>query len=390
MTNIFASRLSKIKYLPVLIIAYLAALVMLPFIKRQRYVIGGHSGELFEDNGKAFYEFLVNNKSVSAENVIWYSKQKNALSKQINVNRIGSFKGYFDYFTAKCALYTHSSSTDIAPLAFHFKFMQPIRIYLDHGIDGLKKVGWTSKIEPADGYVVASKVGREIKQQYWHLSDDLIIDTGLARYDRLFETMQGKSHSHVTRILYLPTWREWNYGSEQSEFESTEYFQKIVAFLKDPRTYQLVAKHHVILHVELHPFCEPYLNTFKKQIGHIDRIEFAFGNISDEIIKSDLLITDYSSVCWDFLYQNKPVVFYQFDQERYLKDRGSYLDFDTQLFGPVCKTESELLVALHDYIAGEEKVSQKLRHRYFTHIDGNNCARVYSVIEELSKDAKNR
>lgn len=390
MTNIFASRLSKVKYMPVLIVAYLAALVSLPFIKRQRYVIGGHSGELFEDNGKAFYEFLVNSKSVSAENVIWYSTRTNELSEDINVNKIGSFKGYFDYFTAKCALYTHSSSTDIAPLAFHIKFMQPIRIYLDHGIDGLKKVGWTSKIEPADGYVVASNVGRKIKQQYWHLSNDLIVDTGLARYDRLFETTQGKAYSNINRILYLPTWREWDYGIEPSEFESTEYFRKIVSFLKDPKTSQLVTDQHIVLHVELHPFCKPYLNIFKQQIGDIDHVEFAFGNISDEIVKSDLLITDYSSVCWDFLYQNKPVVFYQFDQERYLNDRGSYLNFDTQLFGPVCKTESELLIALHGYINGEEKVSQRLRHHYFTHIDNRNCSRVYSVIEELSKNAKNR
>ncbi|WP_432375557.1 CDP-glycerol glycerophosphotransferase family protein [Lactiplantibacillus pentosus] len=390
MTNIFASRLSKIKYLPILLVAYLAALMSLPFIRRQKYVIGGHSGELFEDNGKAFYEFLINSSSVSAQNVIWYSIQKEGLPEQINVDKIGSFKGYFDYFTAKCALYTHSSSTDLAPLAFHIKFMQPIRIYLDHGIDGLKKVGWTSKIEPANGYVVASDVGRKIKQQYWHLSDDLIIDTGLARYDRLFEHMKDRKAAKVKRILYLPTWREWNYGIEPSSFENTEYFQKIVSFLRDSRTKQLVTSQHVVLHVELHPFCKPYLDAFKQQIAEIEHIEFAFGNISDEIVKSDMLITDYSSVCWDFLYQNKPVVFYQFDQAKYLNDRGSYLDFDSQLFGPVCTTESDLLVALQNCMSGEEQVSQKLRHHYFTHIDNKNCARVYSVIEELSKNAKSR
>lgn len=46
-----------------------------------------------------------------------------------------------------------------------------------------------------------------------------------------------------------------------------------------------------------------------------------------------MLITDYSSVCWDVLYQDKPSLFYQFDIDKYNEAHGSYIDMDTELFG---------------------------------------------------------
>ena len=384
MRKIFSSRLQKLRYLPVLLAAYTCSLIMLVFIKRQKYVLGGHAGELFEDNGKAFYEFLCDRSDISGENIIWYTAVSIS-DKSINTNRIGSFKGYYDYFTAKCALYTHSSSTDIAPLAFHLKFGQPIRVFLDHGIDGLKKIGWTSKIEPADGYVVASNTGQKIKEKYWHLNPTLIINTGLARYDRLYDIAISQK-SEIKRILYLPTWREWDYGMKHEEFVNTDYFKQIVAFLGDFKLQQMLKTNDALLHVELHPFCEAYLPDFQRQIDKVANIELSIGNISTEITKCDALVTDYSSVSWDFLYQNKPTIFYQFDQVRYLSDRGSYLNFERELFGPVAKDVRTVTELVSECLQGKVKVPTKLRKKYFSHIDSQNCERIFEVVTELAKE----
>lgn len=383
MNNIFATKLQKIKFLPILLTAYLCAIVILIFKPRTKYVIGGHAGELFEDNGKAFYQYLITRSDVNNRDVIWYTASKKGI-EGVNTRRIGSFLGYFDYFTAKCALYTHSSSTDLAPLAFHFKYRRPTRIYLDHGIDGLKKIGWVSKIEPADGYVVASSVGLRIKQEYWHVSPKRIIDTGLARYDRLFDSIQ-ENDTHVHRILYLPTWREWNYGLSRDAFVETDYFKSIKSFLCDENLKKILAMHSVTLHVELHPFCESYKDVFEELIVG-SNIEIGIEAISKEITHSDALITDYSSVCWDFLYQNKSTIFYQFDQDKYISERGAYLDLNEDLFGPVCRDAKATVEQMKILLSNNMIVSEDKRQSYFTHIDNQNCRRVFDEIQSMVGD----
>lgn len=51
-------------------------------------------------------------------------------------------------------------------------------------------------------------------------------------------------------------------------------------------------------------------------------------NVTEELLNAKILITDYSSVCYDFFYLGKKVCFYQYDKDRYLNEVGSYVDLD--------------------------------------------------------------
>ena len=103
------------------------------------------------------------------------------------------------------------------------------------------------------------------------------------------------------------------------------------------------------------------------------------------MMECKLLVTDYSSVCWDVYYQGKPVIFYQFDLEQYNETQGSYIDMETELFGDRA-TEPEQLFALLEETAAngfqlKEKYAQ-MRESMYASLDHNNSQRTCDEIQK--------
>ena len=96
-----------------------------------------------------------------------------------------------------------------------------------------------------------------------------------------------------------------------------------------------------------------------------------------------MLITDYSSVCWDMLYMDKPVCFYQFDKERYCNVVGSYIDFDQDLPGDSCEGEDELLSSVEASLARGCVLTERDAQRasnWYDYKDTNNRQRTYEFL----------
>ena len=97
-------------------------------------------------------------------------------------------------------------------------------------------------------------------------------------------------------------------------------------------------------------------------------------------------ITNYSSVSWDFLYLNKPVLFYRFDLHRYLTSRGTYLPLDKPIFGDILTDASEINAALAStfnahFVFTDEY--QTYRDSIMPVIDRNNCVRILELANNL-------
>jgi len=105
------------------------------------------------------------------------------------------------------------------------------------------------------------------------------------------------------------------------------------------------------------------------------------------LARTHILIADYSSVYFDFLLTEKPIIFAPFDYENYIKnDREFYYDYDEVTPGPKCKDWDDVL----DWIAKftknpslflQERIAMK--NRFHQYQDGQNCKRVYEKITEL-------
>ena len=108
-------------------------------------------------------------------------------------------------------------------------------------------------------------------------------------------------------------------------------------------------------------------------------------NIQNELCRCRMLITDYSSVSFDVIYQGKPVIYFQFDS---LSDEFNYagqnFDFEKELPGPVCVDLDSTVDTIVRYVQNGfrlEPVYERRRDKFFAYLDDKNCERIYKNIQ---------
>lgn len=184
--------------------------------------------------------------------------------------------------------------------------------------------------------------------------------------DKLRQYIEIDTNKKVA--LYAPTWR----GNVGKEVDIKKEVKDIIVSIKNnlDSNYQLLLK--------VHPLLYKYFKNDKdlSKIFIPDSID-----ISETLSIVDLLITDYSSVFFDFYIKNKPIILYTYDKAEYLSDRGTYLDFD-ELNTYVAENETELkeLIANVDILKG-------CKNESFISLQNGNVSK--TVIDIVFKNNKN-
>lgn len=172
-------------------------------------------------------------------------------------------------------------------------------------------------------------------------------------------------------ILYAPTWKGEKYASPDTSLE--EYFRLIDSVEKavDTEKYQVLVKPHQIVYYYI------------KNSGQVtDRFIPATLDTNEILSIVDVLISDYSSIHFDFLVSGRPMVFFIPDLEDFNDYRGLYFGVD-QLPGPVVKSYEELEKCFSNL--GEELSSYKEKYEIekqwaVPRDDGNVCKRVVETV----------
>jgi len=391
--------MDKIKCLVNMILAYL----LYPFTKnkfrnRRIWLIGGNAGELYVDNGRAMYEYLRTKKEIET---FWIVNKNAPVFNQIPGNKLikGSMESYLYFMNSEVVLFSHSLSADIVPYLFavpiinrfHYK---PIKVFLNHGTVGFKvRMAMNRKTEKIaeklvrsyDINICDSEYEKIIKRdKWWNIDEKKIFITGYPRYDKLYE-----AEIKEKEILFMPTWRNW-IKSENLKIEDTEYFKNIIGLLTDEKLNDFLKKQGIILNLYIHQLMHDYLGNFGNiGLGENVKLLSKDAEITKELMKAKILITDYSSVAYDFYYLNKPIIFFQFDKEEYMSKVGSYVDLDNELFGKGAYTVDECvkdIIEISDnnfkYDEQTEKKSENLKEKFLKYTDKDNCKRVYELITE--------
>ena len=187
----------------------------------------------------------------------------------------------------------------------------------------------------------------------------------------------------------MPTWRNW-IRPENTKIEDTEYFENIIGLITNKKLISYLEEQGMQLSIYIHQLMQAYLDNFKKaELSKNVIILPIDADITEELMKAELLITDYSSVAYDFYYMNKPILFFQFDKEEYQQKVGSYVDLDNGLFGqPVytmndCVNEIiEISKRSFQYDKKYEEINEKLRKKYLKYEDKENGERIYEIIKD--------
>lgn len=255
-------------------------------------------------------------------------------------------------------------------------------VFLQHGVIALKRVEFYSKGTNAVSLFVTSNQREHdiIVDEMAYAPEDVII-TGLARWDVLKDKPIEEKH-----ILVMPTWRNWLEEVSDAVFMASDYYRNYMALLNDPRLAQLLEREDLYLDFYIHPKFREYLSNFSISAGdRVRLIPFGSEPLNELMMECRMLITDYSSVCWDVYYQGKPVLFYQFDVDKYNETTGSYIDMETELFGDRVMTAEELLAQIEAYARNGFKLPEvyaEMRPRMYAYLDHNNSQR---TCEEIMK-----
>lgn len=197
--------------------------------------------------------------------------------------------------------------------------------------------------------------------------NDVLHEPSEAQMKKIRESLNIPADKKV--VLYAPTWRDDQF------FEVGKYrfeFQFNINRLKEQYgdDFVLLARMHYLVS-ESFDF-SPYKDFILDVSDYYD--------IADLYLISDLLITDYSSVFFDYATLNRPIIFYMYDLEDYRdRLRGFYIDIEADAPGKIVKTEEDLFAeigrALNEGHYDEQRY-ERFRNRFCEWEDGRSSERV--------------
>lgn len=318
------------------------------------------------------------------------------LDKQFKISfsykdNIKSYRSLFKKFsfTYKLATANIVLVDDYQPELYLVEFLDYVQvIQLWHACGAFKTVGlerigkpgapkFDTNVHKCYTYMtVSSELSAHHYAEAFGMDESKIVPVGIARTDIFFDenykkTIVPKVLQYFPQcqkasevIMYAPTFRGVNAKTASFPMEMIDY--DLIG--------EYLLKTNSVMLIKMHPFVKKALTIpakYKDVI--IDASEFR--EINDMLFITDILITDYSSVIYEFSLFNKPMIFYAFDRMKYEADRGFYEPYSEMVPGKIVRTSEQLVRTLEKRDFEFEKV-QPFVQKNFKYTDGKSTDRI--------------
>lgn len=347
-----------------------------------------------QDNGYYFFKYCMENgEEKRQKNHIYYVISKDAPDRE----KLLPYKDHVvDFMSIRHMIYMQAAelliSTDTRNHLYAMRQRGSILkrylrkkklVFLQHGVTALKKVDFfygKGKSGSCNLFVVTSDFEKKIVEDYFGYAPDEIVNSGFARWDVLEDKSEG-----LREILIMPTWRSWLENATLEEFKQSDYFQNYMELLNSRRFHEFLEKNDLCANFYLHSKFREFMQDFSVESQRIRLIAFGEEPANELMMRCKMLVTDYSSVCWDVFYLDKPVVFFQFDRDKYEEAHGSYLDMDTELFGDDADNVEKLLDYMEECAENNFVIKPQyevMRNNFYKYFDDQNSRRICDAIVE--------
>jgi CDP-glycerol glycerophosphotransferase (TagB/SpsB family) len=334
------------------------------------WVFSCRAGKDFTGNSKAFYLYAKKHRpdiklAIVTRKFNTYSKLKNG---NYPVYQCYSLKGLYYVLRASIAFITNFAKDDLNYLTISNSL---IIIEMWHGVP-IKDIRWSKhqllkNILDSSFWnipkptIFLSTYDQPISHtpERFNLKPNQIKPFGYPRNDIFYNSEKNtlidfglhfKNPAQV--ILYVPTFRLY----KQKDPFTLKDWHTIDEFSQDNQAVFLI-KRHSLDETEYHYTSKNILD-----------ITYLIDDIQPLLKATDVLITDYSSVCFDFALQHRPMIFYAYDYPHYEKTEGFCLDYYTDLPGPFAATPKELITLLKSVNTWHHDPDyQKKYHRFLDH-----------------------
>lgn len=355
------------------------------------------------DNGEAFFEYLVKNCPAGVVPYFVLSKKSKDYARLSAIGRVvdprsQAYKRLFlraDKVISSQAndyvINIFGTDQNIFRDLYNFDF-----VFLQHGVTLHDVASWLHHYAKniKTFVTVAQRERASIVEGNYGYDEDAVVLTGFPRHDKLVDRRQKK-------IIVAPTWRHWLVKDVDpktltvpynEEFTDSEFYKFYQALITDPKLNDALEKHGYTAEFLIHP-------SFNEQIGDFEQTDkFTLSvpphNYSQAFSEAALMVTDYSSVAFDFAYLRKPVVYSQFDKEAFYEGHPwgeGYYSFDADGFGPVLGELEDLVDYLVESIERGcelEPLYEQRVNDFFQYQDKNNSQRLLQEIIKYDRNNK--
>ncbi|WNF37326.1 CDP-glycerol glycerophosphotransferase family protein [Bacillaceae bacterium IKA-2] len=358
------------------------------FNKSKDIWIVGEKPNKAQDTGLTFFKYLRENHP---KKNAYYVIEKNSPEAK-NVEQLDQV---LEYKSKEHIWYTIIATKVIS--SHHPDYLYPLRtsrfkkkvkgikVFLQHGVMGTKNMvsnyGKSAIDFDTDVFMVSSDFEKEmIVNDFGYNPNDVFV-TGLSRFDTLFKNDVVKQRN----LLIIPTWRDWL--ATVDRFMESEYYQRYQELIHSERLHDLASKYNFKIIFCLHPNMQKYAHFFED--APVTVINQGDVDVQHLIKESSMMITDYSSVGFDFSFLEKPILYYQFDRNKFIGKMPSHLDLDNDLPGRVCFDLFTLLTELEEYSKDNFVVKEKYINRankFIKNKDTSSSERIFKVISNYTNE----
>lgn len=351
------------------------------------------------DNGYHFFKYMCENQQ---QQICYYAiKRKSVDAKKVEkigkIIEYGSVQHWLAYFLCD---YNISSQKGGKPNAAICAFMElnhlfhTHNVFLQHGVI-INDLKWLYADRSVfDIFITSTIPEKNFIEDCFGYPDGTIKLTGLPRFDNLHQDRTNRK-----QIVVMPTWRYWfNLTSKKkkgldTDFETSEYLERWKEFLESERLNDIISKYDLDVIFYPHRNMQKYISVIKNEIKTNAIIaSWEEYDLQELLITSAMMITDYSSVFFDMIYMKKPVIFYQFDSEkfRYGQYSQGYFDYGDNPYGKSFRELEPLFDELSKIINNNFECNSSFLTAHkesFKYYDTNNSERVF---QEIIRNRKER
>lgn len=350
------------------------------------------------DNSEYFFEYVNKTNKTLAKNCYFVlSKDSNDIERIKKIGKVviqNSAKHKYLYLNAEYIFTSHLAPKFFKPISFKFlkyynDLLESKVIWLQHGVTMNDISSGANKLyKHVDKVVISTNFENNIfGQKEFFYSENDILKVGFPRHDKLRKSSERN-------ILVMPTWRANLSGrilpnglhATKEGFVDSDYYKNYSKLLNSEKLISSLEKKNFKLKFILHPGFKQYTSLFKgfsnEHIEIFNKKSFSYNKLFNQ---SALLITDYSSVFFDFAYTRKPCLFFQFDRgdfygNHYKKGR---FDFDSMAPGKVLDNVDDLINEICSFIDDGFELDELYLERIddlYKYTDRRNCERLLTEV----------
>jgi CDP-glycerol glycerophosphotransferase len=235
----------------------------------------------------------------------------------------------------------------------------------------------TSKINTEKIFIPAFKFNKIIESGYprndiLYSKPDIfdLIETDTAVIKKVKELKKNRYHI----ILYAPTFRDTGLGDD--------FLEKEALNIKELDDFAI--KNKILIVFKIHPWRK--LSVDFKNLKNLIKYQDT-GDIYPLLPLIDLLITDYSSIFFDFLYLNKPILFFPYDYDKYIReDRNLKYDYNWITPGPKFMRQKDLQLGMQEVLfSNQDEYRHKRKTIFdisFSHKSGSAAKHIMELIHD--------